>query len=142
MFSKQESARLRKEFWTSFGKSFPKKWLLYNTKIKDLSLKFHADTQKARVMIDIEMKDPLFREVYFDKFLSLKNILKAEIPDLVFDKEHRLENGKIISRIYTELTEVSIHNKNSWHKIYRFFNDNMLKLETVFIDHHEFIKDV
>ena len=142
MFSKEESARLRKEFWTSFGKSFPKKWLLYNTKIKDLSLKFYADTKKARVMIDIEMKDPLFREAYFDKFLSLKNILKAEIPDLIFHKEHRLDNGKTISRIYTELTEVSIHNKNSWHKIYHFFNDNMPKLETVFIDYNEFIKDV
>ena len=142
MFSKEESARLRQEFWTSFGKSFPKKWLLYNTKIKDLSLKFHADTKKARIMIDIEMKDPLFREAYFDKFLFLKNILKAEIPDLIFDKEHHLENGKIISRIYTELTGVSIHNKDSWHKIYDFFNENMSKLEKIFIEYSDFIKDV
>ncbi len=142
MFSKEESARLRKEFWTSFGKSFPRKWLLYNTKIKDLSLKFHTDTKKARVMIDIEMKDPLFREAYFDKFLSLKNILQAEIPDLIFHKEHRLDNGKTISRIYTELTGVNIHNKNSWTDIYKFFNDNMPKLESIFLEYKDFIKDI
>ncbi len=142
MFSKEESARLRKEFWTSFGKSFPRKWLLYNTKIKDLSLKFYADTKKARVMIDIEMKDPLFREAYFDKFQSLQSVLKAKIPDLIFDKEHRLENGKVICRIYTELTGVSIHNKNSWLKIYNFFNENMPKLEAVFIDYKDFIKNI
>ena len=142
MFSKEESTRLRKKFWTSFGKSFPRKWLLYNTKIKDLSLKFHADTKKARVMIDIEMKDPLFREAYFDKFLSLKSILQAEIPDLIFYKEHRLDNGKTISRIYTELTGVSIHNQNSWSEIYKFFIDNMAKLEKVFLEYKDFIRDI
>ncbi len=142
MFSKKESARLRKEFWTSFGKSFPRKWLLYNTKIKDLSLKFYADTKKARVMIDIEMKDPLFREAYFDKFLSIKNIFKTELQDLIFDKEHPLENGKTISRIYTELTGVSIHNKNSWAQIYAFFNETMPKLESIFLEYKDFIKDI
>ncbi len=142
MFSKEESARIRKEFWTSFGKSFPRKWLRYNTKIKDLSLKFHADRKKAAVMIDIEMKDELFREAYFDKFLSLKNIFLAEIPGLIFDKDYRLENGKIISRIYIELPGVSIHNKDSWQKIYEFFNKNMDKLEKVFLEYQDFIKDV
>ena len=34
MFNREESAKIRQEFWTSFGKSFPRKWLLYNTKIK------------------------------------------------------------------------------------------------------------
>ena len=38
MYSKEESARIRKEFWTRFGQTFPRKWLRYNTKIKDLSL--------------------------------------------------------------------------------------------------------
>jgi len=142
LFSKEESARLRKEFWTSFGKSFPRKWLLYNTKIKDLSLKFHADRKKAAVMIDIEMKDPLFREAYFDKFLALKPLLTEAVPGLIFDPEYRLDNGKIISRIYKELPGVSIHNKDTWHDIYRFFNENMPKLEEVFKEHQDFIKDI
>jgi hypothetical protein len=142
VFSKEESARIRQEFWTSFGKSFPRKWLLYNTKIKDLSLKFYADRKKARVMIDIEMKDELFREAYYDKFLSLKSLMQNEIPELIFEKEFYLENGKQISRIYTELTNVSIHNKNTWHKIYAFFNTNMEKLENFFIEYQDFIKDI
>ena len=37
MFSKQEAQELKKEFWIAFGKSFPRKWLLYDTKIKDFS---------------------------------------------------------------------------------------------------------
>ena len=54
MFSKEESARLRKEFWTSFGKSFPRKWLLYNTKIKGVSFKFQADRKTAFVCLDFD----------------------------------------------------------------------------------------
>jgi len=49
MFSKEESAQLRKEFWTSFGKSFPRKWLLYNTQIKDFSFKFVAEKNQVLV---------------------------------------------------------------------------------------------
>ncbi|MFT4612543.1 MAG: hypothetical protein ACI9OT_001931, partial [Gammaproteobacteria bacterium] len=43
MFSKEESRQLREEFWTSFGKSFPRKWILYDTKIKGFSFKFDFD---------------------------------------------------------------------------------------------------
>ena len=54
MFSKEESQRMRQEFWTSFGKSFPRKWTLYNTKIKGFSFKFYFDTKKAMVLVEID----------------------------------------------------------------------------------------
>ena len=72
MFSKEESARLRKEFWTSFGKSFPRKWLLYNTKIKGVAFKFLADRKKAMVCFDFENPDELTNLMYYDQMLSLK----------------------------------------------------------------------
>jgi len=42
MFSKEEAAQLRKDFWIAFGKSFPRKWLKYNTQIKGFSFNFVA----------------------------------------------------------------------------------------------------
>lgn len=53
MFSKEESRILRQEFWTGFGKSFPRKWILYNTKLKGLNLKFYFDTKTALVALDL-----------------------------------------------------------------------------------------
>jgi len=85
MFSKNEAQQLKQEFWTAFGKSFPRKWLLYDTKIKDFSFKFYADNKKAEVSLDIEMKDELFREAYYDKIWSLEAMLKDEIGD--FNKD-------------------------------------------------------
>ncbi len=143
MFSKEESARIRREFWTSFGKSFPRKWLLYNTKIKDLSLKFYADRKTAAVMIDIEMKDEFLRKAYYEKFLSLKNIFLQEISGLIFEENFILDNAKFISRIYLPIDKkVSIHNKDSWSDIYNFFYTNMDKLEQLFWEYEDFIKGI
>ena len=99
MFSKQEAAQLKKEFWTAFGKAFPRKWLLYDTKIKDFSFKFSADNKKAEVSLDIEMKDELFRNAYFEKIQSLEDLLRDEIGDFEMDEHFVLENVLLLPRI-------------------------------------------
>ena len=103
MFSKEEAVRLRKDFWTSFGKSFPRKWLLYNTKIKGFSFKFVADRKKALVSLDIENPDELVNLLYYDQLISLKTLLQNELPKIIFNSEYELENGKKIHRIYVLL---------------------------------------
>ena len=113
MFSKEESRLLRQEFWTSFGKSFPWKWILYNTKIKSLSLKFYFDTKKAFISLDLE--DDLDNRInYWEKLVALKSILLSEyLPEAIYEEIFYLDNGKEISRIYLPLeAKVSIHNKN------------------------------
>lgn len=142
MFSKEESRQLRELFWTSFGKSFPRKWLLYNTKIKGFSFKFHFDTKSALVALDVE-EDLENRIKYWGKLESLKSILKDDyLPEAIFEEEFILENGKEISRIYVPLEQkVSIHNKNTWQDVMEFFNHNMSKFEAFFEDFEDVIKD-
>jgi len=142
MFSKEESARLRKEFWTSFGKSFPRKWLLYNTKIKGLSFKFVANKKKALICLDIESTDEIANELLYEQLLSLKTILTEEyLSEVIFDKNFELENGKIIHRIYVNHQEkFSIHNKNTWRSCYEFFVENMPKFELFFYEYEDYIK--
>jgi len=144
MFNKEESEKLRKNFWTSFGKSFPKKWLLYNTKIKGFTFKFYADTKKAFVCVDIDIKNKELQLEYYNKMLSLKNILTKDfINDIIFDDDYILDNGKSIYRIYTKLpTKFSIHNKNSWQSAYEFFVKNMTQFELFWYEYEDFIKDV
>ncbi|WP_298320754.1 DUF4268 domain-containing protein [uncultured Aquimarina sp.] len=141
MFSKEDSKKIRQEFWTTFGKAYPHKWLLYNTKIKDVTLKFTFTTKIAQVSIDIEPSDETIRAYYYDKFLSLKNIIVEEYLDnIIFDQFYQLENGKIISRIYTELVDVSVHNKKTWEITMEFLNEKMLVLETFFLEYKDFIE--
>ncbi len=140
MFSKEESKQLREQFWTSFGKSFPRKWILYNTGLKGLSLKFHFDT-KALVALDLE--DDLEKRIaYWEKLLALKSSLTSEyLPNAKFKEIYFLQNGKEISSIYVEFSKkVSIHNKSSWQVTMEFLNDSMLKFESFYTEYKDVIK--
>ncbi len=141
MFSKEESRQLRHEFWTSFGKSFPRKWILYDTKIKGFSFKFHFDTKTALVALDLE--DDLENRIkYWEKLQSLQSILKSDyLPNAIFDEEYFLENDKEISRIYVPLEQkVSIHNKNTWRDVMEFFNTHMTLFESFFEDYKDILE--
>jgi hypothetical protein len=144
MFNKDDSEKLRKEFWTSFGKSFPRKWLLYNTKIKGIAFKFQADRKKACVCLDFENPDEVANLLYYDQLLSLKNILlDNHLPDVIFDDENVLDNGKIIQRIYIPFEgKFSIHNKDTWQKCYEFFVASMAKFEVFYYEYETVIKDI
>jgi Domain of unknown function (DUF4268) len=143
MYTKEESQRLKREFWVSFAEKYPRKWLLYDTKIKDFSFKFYVDNKKAQVLIDIEMRDAEKRKSYFEKLESLKTILNEDfVKDLVFDDRFTLESEKTICRIWVEKLNVSVSNRNYWDEIFDFFNYNMDKLERFFLEYEDFIKDI
>jgi hypothetical protein len=142
MYSKEESAQLRKEFWTSFGKSFPRKWILYNTQIKGFSFKFVANKKQAMVCLDIESFDKGKNQLLFEQVYELKSILIEDyLPTVIFDENFTLESGKNIHRIYVNLPEkFNIHNKNTWQKAFVFFNEKMNQFEDFYEDFEDFIK--
>ncbi|MEN8703105.1 MAG: DUF4268 domain-containing protein [Polaribacter sp.] len=141
MFSKEEATQLRKLFWTSFGKSFPRKWLLYNTKIKGFAFKFDADRKKACVCLDIDHPEAIANELLYDQMLSLKTLLENEIPEIIFNNSYELESGKQIHRIYVPFQQkFSIYNKNTWRDCYEFYVEEMTKLELFFYEYEDFIR--
>ncbi|WP_163408185.1 DUF4268 domain-containing protein [Flavobacterium ajazii] len=143
MYSREESQKIKREFWVAFAEKYPRKWVLYNTKIKDFSFKFYVDNKKAQVLIDIEHRSDEKRNAYFEKIEALKNILEEEfIKDLVFEKNYTLESGKTISRIWVEKSGVGFSNRNTWDIIFDFFNEKMHSLEMFYLEYDEFIKDI
>jgi hypothetical protein len=143
MYSKEENQRLKREFWILFSEKYPRKWLLYDTKIKDFSFKFYVENTKAQVLIDIEHRSEEKRIAYFEKLESLRSILEEEfIKNLIFEKNFTLESGKTISRIWVELPHVSVSNRNYWDQIFDFFNEKMSALELFYSEYDEFIKDI
>ena len=143
MYSKEENQRLKREFWILFSEKYPRKWLLYDTKIKDFSFKFYVENTKAQVLIDIEHRSEEKRIAYFEKLKSLRSILEEEfIKNLVFEKNFTLESGKTISRVWVELPHVSVSNRNYWDQIFDFFNEKMSALELFYSEYDEFIKDI
>lgn len=139
MFSKEEARKLRAEFWIAFGKSFPRKWILYKTGKKELVFKFHFDLNNAHVSLDIDGNLEQ-RIMVWEKLVSLKSILKEEfLPLAIYTEYYVLENKKEIPRIYVELSGVSIHNKTTWRQTMEFLHENMLNMEAFFMEYKEVI---
>ena len=150
MLSKDESKQLREEFWNRFrnyssvrrkqkGKS--SNWIMNYTKIPQLKLKFEFDLNKAIVGIDIETRNVDKRLSLYGKLEEFKTILETTMgTELIWELEYELENKKSISRIYLELTDVSIYNKEDWPSVFPFFYKNMMKLEKFYEEYWEVLK--
>lgn len=90
--------------------------------------------------MDVEHSDLETRIVLWEKIVSLKSILKDEfLPQAIFEDYFILENGKEISRVYIEMTQVSIHNKNTWQETMIFLSENMNLLEKFFGEYDDLL---
>lgn len=143
MYSKTEAQAIKKDFWIQFGQTFPRKWILHNTKIKDVSFKFEIEPRKVAVGFFIECKSDELRKIYYEKIVSLKTILEEDyLPEVLFDQHFTLENGKIISKIWVEKEGIKLYNKNQWDEIYMFFYDKMEQFEYFFYEYQDYIQDL
>ncbi|MEN8817704.1 MAG: DUF4268 domain-containing protein [Nonlabens sp.] len=141
MYSKEEAKQIRQQFWTMFGKRYDRKWMLYDTKLKDIVLKFSFEDRRALVSIDINHEDDVFRAYYYDKLVSLKNIMLEEVSDeIIFEENYLLESGKMISRVFIMLERVKIQKQTDWPVVYDFFHKNMDKMESFFVEYKDFIE--
>ena len=150
MFSKEEAKEIREEFWDQFRrmsagkrvrKNLPGSWMLSNTGIKALNLRFHVDREVAQVGIDLETRNMDKRIELFEKLESVKNLLEKamELP-MIWELEYIRENGKSVSRIYLELPGVDIYNRDTWSRAHQFMYSNMMKLETFYNEYRDYFK--
>ena len=141
MYSKVEVKALRQLFWTSFGKSFPRKWTLYNTKIKGLEFKFHFDKKSAMVCLDID--DTIERRLeLWEKIQSLQAVLLENyLPNALFEEIYYIDQDKDISRVFVLLEGVSINNKNTWQLTMEFLSLSMNQFESFFEDYNSVLED-
>ena len=150
MFSKEEAKKLREEFWDQFKhmssgrrarKKLPGNWMLDQTGIKALNLRFHVDREVAQVGIDLETRNMDKRIELFEKLESLKKLIeKAMESPLLWELEYIRENGKSVSRIYLQMEGVDIYKRDTWNEAHKFMFTNMMKLEAFFQEYRDFLK--
>jgi hypothetical protein len=143
MYSKEELKQLKKEFWEGFGtycsqipalKRRKSKFMLYNTKMKGVEMKFDATREGAFVILEINLHNSKERLEKFQQFEQYKTIMEKQFPEgLIWDSAYIRECGTEVSRIYTKKTGVDLHRRYQWMEIYQFMSAEMLKLEKAFI---------
>ena len=150
MFSKEEAKKMREEFWDSFNqlsaarrtrKKLPGNWMLTQTGIKALNLKFHVDRKVAQVGIDLETRNMDKRIELFEKLETLKKLLEDTMGSpMNWELDYIRENGKSVSRIYVQLEDVDIYNRDAWAKAHQFMYEHMMKLESFYNEYRDYLK--
>lgn len=150
MFSKEDAKQLREDFWDSFKrmssgrrarKKLPGNWMLSQTGIKALNLRFHVDREVAQVGIDLETRNMDKRIELFEKLETLKKLMEEAMGvPMIWELEYIRENGKSVSRIYLQIEDVDIYNRDTWVKAHKFMYENMMKLEAFYQEYRDMLK--
>jgi Domain of unknown function (DUF4268) len=150
MYTKEESKNIRLEFWKRFKdysalrrrqKGKPANWIMNNTGIKQLKLKFEFDENQAVVGIDIETRNTDKRIELYDKLEKLKKILEEKLnQDLIWELDYIQPSGKSISRVCLKKKGVNIYEKETWAEVFPFFYKNMIKLEDFYEEFRDMLK--
>ena len=142
MYSKDELKLLKKDFWEGFGiycSNHPvlgkrkSKFMLYNTKMKGVELKFDANREGAFVILELNSPKEEDRLKRYEQFEKYKAVMEENFPEgLIWDFAYKLETGHEVCRIYSQKTGIDIHKRIHWMEFYTFMASEMLKLEKAF----------
>ncbi len=151
MFTKEEKKELIRKFWSQFDvyclshpelASQKKKWILHDTKISHLDLKFDVGRGFAMVALEINHRSQERRLKVYELVERYRPMLEAGFPNgLTWDFCFLRDNGQEVCRIYTQTEGVDFHKVSDWHRIYSFFAENMMKLQDNFMEIQEYLSD-
>ena len=139
MYSRQEAAQLRQEFWTAFGQYMAPvlssegervNWVNYKTGEKNIAFRMEAGKHKNWIGMEFSHKDPGIRQLYFDQLAQFKNLLIEETgEEWRWEPNITDDHGRTTSRVFIELNEGSIFQKEDWPLLISFFKQRIMSLD-------------
>ncbi|MCD7933475.1 MAG: DUF4268 domain-containing protein [Tannerellaceae bacterium] len=151
MYTKDELKQLKREFWESFALfceiqpylcDRKKMWVLYNTKVKGVELKFDANRNGAYVILEVNHRREEDRLEMYEKLTWYKEALETDFPDgLIWDVCYVRETGNQVCRIYLAKEDLDMHRQQDWGEFFTFMASNMYLLERNFLSIADYIKE-
>ena len=139
MYTREQSSSIRQEFWTVFGKymnpvpsteGMKVNWVNYRTGIKDVYFRMDTLQNSASISISIEHTDAGIRELYFEQFLELKEVLHSTLEEEWEWQQEVLVSGKDVSRIVKEFPGASVFTRDQWPNLISFFKPRIIALDS------------
>lgn len=90
----------------------------------------NADHRKASIAVEIRSKDVDLQDLYIGQFQQLRPMLQDALAEEWTWLPHTQdEHGNKMSRMYTEIENVSIFKKEDWPQLISFFKPRILALD-------------
>jgi hypothetical protein len=146
MYSKEQTAKLKSQFWTSFGQymkpvpgasGLPVNWINYKTGKRNIHFKMDTDNTSAVIAIEISHPQAAERSHYYHQFMSLKKLLTSTTTFEWQWNETLQTDHKTISSISQQLHGVNILNQSDWPAIIGFLKPRIIALDAFW----EMVKD-
>jgi len=108
----------------------PVNWLNYKTGVKNLYFRMDADNDEATIAIELRHTDRETQQHYFEKFVQVIELFHQTMGENWQWQLHDTdEDGRLVSRIRTQLKNVNILNVNDWPAIISFLKPRMMALD-------------
>ena len=151
MYTREELKLLKRDFWEGFSdycKALPhlkdrkRTWMLYNTKVKGVELKFDLSRQGVAVVLEVNSKPVSKRKEMYEKLGWYKADLEKDIPDaLIWEEDYQRESGEVVSRLYTMIYNLDFHRRQDWMALYQFMESRMYILEKNLLSISEYLRE-
>jgi hypothetical protein len=139
MYTREQASQLKQAFWTAFGQymapvpsaeGIKVNWSNYKTGLKNVYFRMEADNKKATIAIELTHADMDIQEIFYEQFDELKNILHSYLnEEWEWALHTRDENERTVSKIYREISPVSIYNQDHWPALISFFKPRIMALD-------------
>lgn len=149
MFTKEQAKELRLDFWRKLDnrtrrlpgqKGNAKKWILDNTGIKGVDLRFDVTREVACVALEINHRDEDRRLKLYAKLDACKTIFEEVYGGpLTWELTYEKEDGRHVCRVYNQ-TAADIYDQEKWPEVFRFLIDHMICMEKAFLEVKDFLK--
>ncbi|MBL3655359.1 DUF4268 domain-containing protein [Fulvivirga sediminis] len=144
MYTREQVAKLKEEFWTTFGRYIAPhlsaeglkiNWVNYKTGLKDVYFRMEADKKKVYIGIELTHSDEGIRELFYEQLQELHLMLAASVnEEWEWEKDYHNEYGQEISRVFTQKTGVNVFNKETWPDIISFLKPRIIALDEFWSD--------
>lgn len=144
MYTREQASQLRQAFWTVFGQymtpvlsaeGLKANWINYNTGFKYVYFRMHADKKAATIGIELTHPDTEIQEFFFEHFMAHKTLLHEFLGEEWTWNLHTTDDtGKTISRIYHQISPVSVFNRDEWPQLISFFKPRIIALDAFWSD--------
>lgn len=139
MYSREEAAQLRQQFWIAFGKymkpipsaeGMPINWVNYKTGVKHVFFRMNAEQRLAAIAIELTHPDETIRLLFFEQLLSFKAMFTDALQEQ-WDWQANAQNayGAPLSQIVCSLGGVSVYNQADWPVLISFLKARIIALD-------------
>ncbi len=144
MYRREEAAKLRQQFWITFGQymkpipsadGLPVNWVNYKTGVKNIFFKMDSDQYITSIAITITHPNEEDRVRFFEQFEAVRSLFNDAVnEDWDWERNAANEYGAVQSKISKSIKGVNIFDQQNWPALISFLKPRIIALDNFWSD--------